>query len=284
MERSSSTEQFLPVTSTKSGNGTEISKDVYCYTVQIVNICLIGHPSDSSSWILVDAGMPHSAEKILMEAEERFGADHRLQAIILTHGHFDHVGAVIDLVEKYQVPVYAHELEFPYLTGKRNYPEPDSSVEGGFVAKMSPLFPNEAIDLMPFLKPLPKDGTVPEMPGWKWIHTPGHTEGHVSLFKERDGILIAGDAFVTVKQDSLYNVLTQQQEISGPPRYFTTDWSSAWASVKKLQSLQPSVAITGHGMPMSGELLANSLQRLADDFDRIAIPDYGRYVDEIKKN
>jgi glyoxylase-like metal-dependent hydrolase (beta-lactamase superfamily II) len=283
MERSSSTERTLPVTSKNSGNGEEITKDVYCYTTQIVNVCFIGNPEKSSEWVLIDAGMPESTEKILSEAEERFGSDHHLKAIILTHGHFDHVGAIIDLIEKYQISVYAHELEFPYLTGQSNYPEPDPSVEGGLVAKMSSLFPNEAIDIGEYLKPLPRDGSVPEMPGWKWIHTLGHTPGHISLFRQEDRLLIAGDAFITVKQDSLYKVITQKEEINGPPRYFTTDWPAAWESVKKLEALQPSVAITGHGSPMSGSLLSNGLTQLVSEFDQVAIPDYGKYVNKDKE-
>src|SRR5690606_21003093 len=142
----------------------------------------------------------------------------------LTHGHFDHVGAIIDLIERWKVPVYAHQLELPFLTGKQDYPKPDATVEGGWVAKMSPLFPHEGIDISEHVSALPEDGTIPHMSGWKWIHTPGHTPGHVSIYRESDQVLIAGDAFVTVKQESLYKVLTQEQEISGPPRYLTTDW------------------------------------------------------------
>lgn len=110
---------------------------------------------------------------------------------------------------------------------------------------MSSLFPYEAINLGDNVKPLPLNGAVPYMPGFHWIHTPGHTPGHVSLFREEDGTLIVGDAFVTVKQESLYKVLTQTKEISGPPRYFTNDWLVAWDSVKKLEALKPAVAITG---------------------------------------
>jgi glyoxylase-like metal-dependent hydrolase (beta-lactamase superfamily II) len=40
-----------------------------------------------------------------------------LAAIIMTHGHFDHVGVLEDLAETWQAPVYAHELERPYLDG-----------------------------------------------------------------------------------------------------------------------------------------------------------------------
>lgn len=270
--------KFIPATSVGSGVGTEVLPDLYCYTVQIVNIVLVGR--DKENFVLVDAGMPGSAEKIIAAVEERFGENSRPKAIVLTHGHFDHVGAVIELVKHWNVPVFAHELEFPYLTGQESYPEPDPTVEGGMVAKMSPLFPNEPIDIGSALEILPKDGTVPYMPGFRWIHTPGHTPGHVAFFREEDRALIAGDAFVTVKQEYLYKVMTQEQEISGPPRYLTTDWQSAKESVMKLEALKPKIAVTGHGLPMSGEHLSQSLEQLVRDFDRIAKPDYGKYVDK----
>ncbi|MFJ5713017.1 MBL fold metallo-hydrolase [Neobacillus sp. NPDC093127] len=270
--------KYIPATSIGSGVGRNVLADLYCHTIQIVNICLVGNP-ETKEFVLVDAGMPGSAAEIISVTEERFGTDCRPKAIILTHGHFDHVGAIIELVEHWQIPVYAHEMELPFLTGEKSYPEPDSTVEGGMVAKMSPLFPNEPINLGNHVNQLPHDGSIPHLPGYKWIHTPGHSPGHVSFFREEDRALIVGDAFVTVKQDSLYKVLTQQQEMNGPPRYLTTDWQTAWKSVKKLEALNPSVAVTGHGLPISGEPLTTGLRKLANEFDRIAIPDYGKYVD-----
>jgi glyoxylase-like metal-dependent hydrolase (beta-lactamase superfamily II) len=269
--------KYIPATSVGSGTGIQVLPDLFNYTVQIVNIHMVGDP-DSNNFVLVDAGMPDSAEEIISAVENRFGANSRPKAIILTHGHFDHVGAVIELVKRWEMPVYAHELELPFLTGQQSYPDPDPTVEGGMVAKMSPMFPNEAINLGNNVKPLPANGTVPEMAGFKWIHTPGHTPGHVSLFRESDGALIAGDAFVTVKQEYLYKVLTQEQEISGPPRYLTTDWKAAKESVLKLAELKPTAAVTGHGLPMLGQLLTDSLEKLANNFDDIAKPEYGKYV------
>lgn len=269
--------KYIPTTSTGSGVGIEVLPDLFCHTVQIVNIHLVGDPK-TKDFVLVDAGMPESAEEIISAIENRFGTNSKPKAIILTHGHFDHVGAVIELVNLWEIPVYAHELELPYLTGKMSYPEPDPTVEGGMVAKMSPMFPNEPIDLGTNIKPFPADGTVPHIAGFKWIHTPGHSPGHVSLFREQDRALIVGDAFVTVKQEYLYKVLTQEQEISGPPRYLTTDWKAAKESVQTLASLKPTAAVTGHGLPMTGEMLTENLQKLAKNFDEIAKPDYGKYV------
>ncbi|KMJ57138.1 metallo-beta-lactamase family protein [Bacillus sp. LL01] len=267
--------KFIPVTSISAHSGEQVTADLYYFTNQVVNICVYGN---SEGWVLIDTGMPKSAREILSMVENHFGKGARPKAIILTHGHFDHVGASVELISHWNVPVYAHELEIPYLTGKSGYPEPDPSVEGGLVAKVSSYFPNESTDLSGHVHPLPADGSVPGMEGWRWVHTPGHAPGNVSLFREADRTLIAGDAFVTVRQDSLYKVLVQQQEVCGPPRYFTTDWHAAWESVKKLEALKPRVAVTGHGPAMAGEELANGLTKLVQDFESVAIPDYGKYV------
>lgn len=269
--------KFIPATSVGSGVGIDILPDLYQYTIQIVNIVLYGEPQ-MKDFVLIDAGMPKSADEIISVVEERYGSKSRPKAIILTHGHFDHVGGIIELIERWDVPVYAHTLEIPFLSGKQNYPEPDPTVNNGLVAKMSPIFPNEAINLGGNLKVLPSDGSVPFMPGFRWIHTPGHSPGHISLFREKDKVLIAGDAFVTVKQESLYKVITQTKEISGPPQYFTTDWSDARASIEKLAILKPSVAVTGHGLPMKGEELTSNLKKLVDDFEQIALPKQGKYL------
>lgn len=269
--------KFIPITTVNAGKGTEIRPDVYYYTNQMVNVIFVGHPEDRE-WVLIDAGMPKSGSTIMEVAKERFPKNDRPSAIVLTHGHFDHVGGIVKLIEEWETPVYAHPLEFPYLTGQQAYPEPDSTVEGGLLAKISSIYPHEPVDITPALVPLPADGTIPVLPGWRWIHTPGHSPGHVSFFRESDYTLIAGDAFVTVRTDSLYRVLTQKMEVNGPPRYFTTDWQQARESVQKLEALQPDVAITGHGKAVKGIDLRYGLKNLVDNFDKLAIPDHGKYV------
>ncbi|MEW9668633.1 MBL fold metallo-hydrolase [Ammoniphilus sp. 3BR4] len=255
-------------------------EDVSCLRLMIVNVCLVGSPSQtgSSDWVLVDAGLGNSAERIIEAAAQRFGPDSHPKAIILTHGHFDHVGSLTELTSRWDVPIYAHESELPYLTGKTDYPPADPSVGGGLMATLSPMFPHKGIDLGKRVHPLPQDGTIPDMPEWEWIHTPGHTPGHISLFRERDQSLIAGDAIITVKQESVWAVLTQDAEIHGPPMYFTTDWAQAWGSVKRLENLQPSIIFTGHGHPMSGPILKEQLSHLAKYFDQLAVPEHGRYI------
>ena len=110
------------------------------------------------------------------------------------------------------------------------------------------------------------------------MHTPGHSPGHVSLVRERDGAVIAGDAITTTRQESLISVMTQRQEVHGPPAYFTPDWFAAARSVRALAALAPSVLVSGHGIPMSGRPLHDALFRLADRFERDEVPARGRYI------
>lgn len=211
-------------------------------------------------------------------AIKKYGRDTTPKAIILTQGHFDHVGALEFLLSKWNVPVFVHEGEIAYITGEKNYLPPDPTVGGGLMAAISPLHPRKAINIGDKANKLKENGDIPAMPGWKWINTPGHTEGNISLFREKDRALIAGDAYTTVQQESMLAVITQTLDIHGPPAYFTPDRTLAKQSVEKLVLLEPEWALTGHGKVVSGNLLKQSLKELELNFDRKEIPENGRYV------
>jgi glyoxylase-like metal-dependent hydrolase (beta-lactamase superfamily II) len=232
----------------------------------------------TNDWVLVDAGLKWSEQKIKEMASHLFGEHSIPKAIILTHGHFDHVGAVAKLAEEWDVSVYAHHLEIPYLTGLSDYPPPDSTVGGGLMATMAFLYPSSPINIWRFLKALPPDGKIPVLREWKYLHTPGHAPGHISLFRESDSVLIAGDAFVTTNQESAISVMLQTKVISGPPKYFTSDWEAAKKSVSDLVNLHPKTAATGHGLPMRGKELKTALDELQKNFDTKSIPSHGRYI------
>lgn len=257
----------------------QVAEKVVAFRTFIANVCLVELQDRSrQEWVLVDAGAPFSTNLIVESVKNWFGAGSRPEAIILTHGHFDHVGALLPLLRKWDVPVYAHELEIPFLTGRADYQPPDPTVGGGLMSWISPLYPRHAIQLGDRVQSLPVDGSIPFMPGWRYIHTPGHTPGHISLFRDQDRMLLSGDAVITVKQESALAVLTQKKEIHGPPQYFTPDWQTSKQSVEKLAALQPSTLIPGHGLPMYGDELTKKLSYLLNRFDTMAVPDHGRYV------
>lgn len=257
------------------GRVQEVLHDLATRRLIIANVAWIGR-SGSSGWVLVDAGIPGTAGTIARISDERFSSPP--MAIVLTHGHFDHVGGLRSLAERWNVPIYAHALELPYLNGTAAYPPPDPTVGGGLMSTLSRVYPREPVDVSPWLQRLPQDGSIPPLPQWRWVHTPGHTPGHISLWRESDRTLIAGDAVITTRQESAYAALTQEPEMHGPPAYYTQDWMAARDSVEHLAALQPETLVTGHGHAMRGEEMRRALQRLARDFDRLAIPESGRYV------
>ena len=234
--------KMLEAVSKMSTSSRDLLPDLVFMNFAVVNACLVGRPGEGTEWVLVDTGLENSADFILQCTEKRFGTQSKPKAIILTHGHFDHVGSVVKLSEHWDAPVYIHELELPYVTGHISF---------------------RAV-------PLPHDGSCPGMPGWKWIHTPGHTEGHISLFRAQDRTLLIGDALILTKQESLRSVMTHEERISGPPKYLTTDWVAAEQSVKHLRDLHPALAIPSHGEPMGGAEFSQNLDLLIENFDSIA--------------
>lgn len=257
----------------------EVRPDLAYQRLAIVNVVYVGAPGSGSGWVLIDAGVAGSAALILRSVHSRFGEGAKPTAIVLTHGHFDHVGALRTLAERWEVPIYAHSLEHPYLDGSTSYPPPDPSVGGGLMATLSRFYPRGPIDVSPWLHTLPADGSIPGLPHWRWIHTPGHTRGHVSLWREADRSLLAGDAFVTTKQESAYAVAVQRPELHGPPMYFTEDWAAAGESVRVLAELEPAIVVTGHGRALEGAEMRSALHTLAREFDRVAVPETRRGQD-----
>lgn len=259
----------------------ELLSDVAYKRLGIVNVAFCGKANaGDGAWVLLDAGVAGTAGMIRRAAAERFGEDARPAAIVMTHGHFDHAGALHTLAEEWEVPIYAHELELPYLNGKASYPPPDPTVGGGLMALLSPMYPRSPYNVSRWLHALPEDGTVPHMSGWKWIHVPGHTPGQVALWREGDRVLIAADAFITTRQESAYAVAVQKPELHGPPAYYTQNWEAARVSVECLAALEPELVITGHGPAMPGPEMRSGLQQLALNFNAIAVPEDGKYVRE----
>lgn len=253
----------------------EIAPQVWYVGLSVANVYLLGTPE---SWVIVDTNVQTQGAAIRAAAESVFGTGAKPAALILTHAHFDHYGAAKELLTHYaDVPVYAHRLDAPYLTG-RDKTAPGDPAVGGFFAFAYRAFPKrQGVDLSPWFRTLPENELVPGLMGWRWFHTPGHTPGHVSLWRESDRVLIAGDAVITVNLDSLANVVSKEPVVSRPPTPATPDWTSAERSVQLLAGLHPRVLATGHGLPMFGDAASEGLETLTAHFRR---PAHGRYAHE----
>jgi len=249
----------------------EIAPGVAHLPIIFVNAYFVGQPD--KPWFLVDSGVPGSAAKIRTAAAERYGPNAKPQCIVLTHGHFDHRGGALELAEQWDVPIYAHPLELPYLTGKSGYPPPDPTI-GGFIAFGSRFMPASGHDLGGKIQPLP-DGDF--LPDWEIIFTPGHAPGHISLFRRHDKTLLAGDALATANMDSFIGMITMKQELARAGAPFNCDWNATKKSVEKLAALEPAIIACGHGTPMTG---SDTTQKMREFAQRFSIPSHGRYVDE----
>ncbi|OKS86442.1 MBL fold metallo-hydrolase [Mucilaginibacter polytrichastri] len=259
-------------------NFFQVAQGVWGMKLMFVNVYMIANRRGvKKGWVLVDTGPQGSAGKIIAMAEALFGLGTRPSAIILTHGHSDHSGSLEALLKHWKVPVYAHEYELPYLTGKSSYPPVDPTVGGGIMSLFSVLFRTKPLKLGNKVKAI-EEGRIAELPEWRIIYTPGHSPGHISLFFPLNTTLIAGDAFVTTKAESAIYILSSLKKLSGPPRYITPDWKAAKASVIKLAGLHPRIAATGHGPLMRGRELQVALDELAENFDELAVPTSGRYI------
>ena len=251
---------------------SQIAPGVANQPLTIENVYFVGTPGQP--WFLVDSGTPGMAPRIQAAAKSIYGEDARPEAILLTHGHTDHAGSAAALAEAWNVPIYAHSLEIPYLTGLSKYPPKDPTV-GGAMAFISRAFPMNVVDLSGLLQPLPADGVVPGLPSWQWHFTPGHSPGHVSYFCAETSVLLAGDAFTTVNLDSFLDLVTKNPQISLPPTPFTCDWEAARRSVALLAALHPQTLGCGHGRPLSGPSIPADLRRFSETFTP---PAHGRYV------
>jgi glyoxylase-like metal-dependent hydrolase (beta-lactamase superfamily II) len=248
----------------------QIAPMVSIVTMPIVNSYLIG---DKNRWVLIDSGTPGSYGRIKRAAELCFGLEAKPSAIVLTHGHFDHAGSALALAESWGVRIYVHRLELPYLTGS-SYPPLDPTAPGCFSA-LSRFFLSTDVNLKDHVFAIDQSAPLPGVSGWECISTPGHSPGHISLYRAKDRLLLAGDALTTMNLDTFRGIVTKRQEICGPPVPATIDWVQAKESIKLLASLRPTTIAAGHGVPIIDS--ADELHAFARGF---APPLNGRYVHE----
>jgi len=224
------------------------------------------------AWVLVDTAWPHCGRIIRAAAESLFGPGTRPAAILLTHIHPDHSGSALELSRIWDLPVHVHPDELPLASGGI-VPAYVNPLDRWFIGPLLRLMPRRRVEAMVSRDSLehtalsfdPVAG-VPGLPDWECIPTPGHTPGHIALFRDHDRVLITGDAVMTVNVNSVHDLLVNRHRVSGPPHISTWNWPMAKRSVAVLARLEPNVLACGHGRPMAGEGTAERLMSFSRSF------------------
>lgn len=223
-------------------------------------------------WTLVDAGWVGDGDRIAAAVAGVSGPENPV-GILLTHAHPDHEGDCLGLSRRWNCPVWLSPDE--YRIACRD-----------FDAMLTTAMPLDRWVILPIMRLLGRrkreelfartslagvarsfdpDSGVPGLPDWECIPSPGHTSGHISLFRASDRVLVSGDALVTVKIDTITNLLLRRSGLSRPPWYTTWNRDQATASIAKLATLEPTVIAGGHGMPLTELDTTAQLRSFADD-------------------
>lgn len=189
-----------------------------------INVFLVGD-------VLVDAATRLAGRRILRQLDGRAVTTH-----VLTHAHPDHQGASHEVCERLGIPLWcgdadAEAVERPELIRQR---QPD-------VALNRLIWRTWGGPGHPVARRL-REGD--EVAGFQVLDTPGHSAGHIALWRESDRVLIAGDLLNSM------NLITAVPGLREPPRVFTPDPARNRESMRRLAALEPALMVVGHGPPL----------------------------------
>ena len=203
---------------------------------------------DGDGLTVVDSGLPRSWGS-LQSALARLGRTlGHIDAVVLTHGHFDHVGFADRVRRELGVRIWAPEGERHVVAHPWDYDHEKPRIE---YLLRHPRFDLIFLQmgLMGALWVKGVEGIVAYAPGQtldvpgrpQAIDTAGHTYGHCSLLLADRGVLLAGDAVVTFDP---YIAQTGPQTVS---RAATADSVRALASLDAIAATGAQIVATGHG-------------------------------------
>ncbi len=172
--------------------------------------------------VLVDARTRGARRGILRQLQGL-----SLSAHVVTHGHPDHFGSSHAVCEAFGIPLWAGEGDVHAIeTASPELPPGRRAA----VMQRGPM-----PDGHPVARVL-REGD--EVAGFVVLETPGHTPGHISLWRESDRVLIGGDTFFNVPR------------LGAPPEMLTLDPVRNRESMRRLADLRPALSLFGHGPPV----------------------------------
>jgi hydroxyacylglutathione hydrolase len=180
-----------------------------------INVYVVGD-------VLVDAGTPGARRRILREL-----AGEDLRTHLVTHAHPDHFGSSHAICTELDLPLWTGELDADAI--ETASPVPSDTKVGRLLAKAKMPPPH------PVARRL-REGD--EVAGFTVLDVPGHSPGHIALWREEDRTLIGGDVFFNLPR------------LGPPPDFLTADPARNRESMRRLAELRPALAVFGHGPPL----------------------------------
>lgn len=217
----------------------------------LVNVYLL---EEAGEITIVDAGAPGQWTELLAELTAMGRSLDDIRAVVLTHGHADHIGFAERARRELQVPVSVHEADRALATGEigatrdkaTRGPRPRPVALLGFLAYSV----RKGMLRIPPIQEVATfgDGATLDVPGApRVILVPGHTAGSAALHVPARDAIFVGDAFAT------RSALTGARGPLTVPQ-FNADTHQALASLDRLAGLDARLALPGHGEPWTGSL------------------------------
>ena len=175
--------------------------------------------------VLVDSGTKKHAKKVLAGVAGR-----EVTAHLVSHAHPDHAGSSKVVAGELGVPVWASEQDAPLIEAG------EPAINSSFMKRMGKTEP------VPVQRRL-SDGDELAA-GFRVLATPGHTPGHLSLWREEDRALVAIDAIFGMSP------FTRRRGPQLPPKFLSVDHDQVKTTIKRLAALEPAVVYFGHGPPL----------------------------------
>lgn len=181
----------------------------------LMNVYLVGD-------VLVDSGTPGARKRISRQLAGR-----EPSANVVTHAHPDHFGSSHAVCEEFDIPLWAGEKDV-------------EAIQTATPATATGRIP-ELLSRMKMPDPHPVSRALREgddIAGFTVLDVPGHSPGHIALWRESDGVLLCGDVFFNIGR------------LSAPPDFLTWDPEQNRESMRRLAGLRPRLVLFGHGKPM----------------------------------
>lgn len=220
-------------------------------------------PLDRGEWMLVDAG-PDTPEawKALDDAIGRSGGWSGVRLHVVTHMHIDHVGLAARVRQVADCPLVMGELDAERMANAADDPESEAEFRASQLRRAgAPAWVGEALEklsatgrgLSAEIRATATAGPVRAdlegAPGWETLWTPGHTAGHISLFRKSDRTLIAGDT-----------ILPRISPTIGVNRQRDDPVGDYLGTLDDLIELGPETTLVGHREAVHGSTRAEELR------------------------